>query len=485
MLFEGHDRIARALFSIFPPLIGAACLMLGHFSRFGVWRQILLAVVLVVPLQVIWNASEAAARADAKLWYLAYAQPLAAFVVAMVLIAGQCAARVVLGVQATAPAGHGGAMILHLYIARRFLRSLGIVIAVFVGILLPIDIAEQMRRVGGDHGLGAVVELSLLNLPRALYQWLPLFVMLATLILFLGLARTSELVVVRGAGRSAIRSAASPVLVAFGIGVLALLILNPIVAATSREYQMTVARYQGAEQRTVSVSAEGLWLRQGTLSEQTVIHAEGTNSDGTHLFDANFFTFDANGLLTDRISAEEALLVGGAWELQGVKVLALRGRGERRGGGGLPRQARPALDAHRRADPRQFRAPLHGADLRASGLHRAAQRRRVRGASAPHLAADAAQQSADAVGHGPDRRGLHHAAYALRSDRNHGSCGDFARFWGVFHPRFRGSSWGERAIARRPRRVGAAGGGDPHGGGCLVAYGRWVAGRISRDARDG
>jgi lipopolysaccharide export system permease protein len=44
------------------------------------------------------------------------------------------------------------------------------VIAVFVGILLPIDIAEQMRRVGGDHGLGAVVELSLLNLPRALYN---------------------------------------------------------------------------------------------------------------------------------------------------------------------------------------------------------------------------------------------------------------------------------------------------------------------------
>jgi lipopolysaccharide export system permease protein len=86
MLFEGHDRIARALFSIFPPLIGAACLMLGHFSRFGVWRQILLAVVLVVPLQVIWNASEAAARADASLWYLAYAQPSAAFVVTLVLI---------------------------------------------------------------------------------------------------------------------------------------------------------------------------------------------------------------------------------------------------------------------------------------------------------------------------------------------------------------------------------------------------------------
>jgi lipopolysaccharide export system permease protein len=149
--------------------------------------------------------------------------------------------------------------------------------------------------------------------------------MLATLILFLGLARTSELVVVRAAGRSAIRAAISPVLVAFGVGVLALLILNPIVAATSREYQMKVARYQGAEERTVSVSAEGLWLRQGTLSEQTVIHAEGTNSDGTHLFDASFFTFDAAGLMTERISAEEAILERGAWDLTGVKLWPIAG----------------------------------------------------------------------------------------------------------------------------------------------------------------
>jgi lipopolysaccharide export system permease protein len=86
MLFEGHDRIARALFAVFPPLIGALCLMLGHFSRFGVWRQILLAVVLIVPLQVVWNASEAAARADAALWYLAYAQPVAALAVTGALL---------------------------------------------------------------------------------------------------------------------------------------------------------------------------------------------------------------------------------------------------------------------------------------------------------------------------------------------------------------------------------------------------------------
>ena len=61
-----------------PAAIGAVCLMLGGFSRFGVWPQILLAVALVIPLQMIWNAAEAAAIRSVELQYLAYVQPAAA-----------------------------------------------------------------------------------------------------------------------------------------------------------------------------------------------------------------------------------------------------------------------------------------------------------------------------------------------------------------------------------------------------------------------
>ncbi len=210
-------------------------------------------------------------------------------------------------------------MILHRYIAGRFLRAFGIVMAVFVAIMLPIDMADQLRRIGSDQGFGAVFELALLNLPRSLTGLMPLFVMLATLVLFLGLARTSELVVVRAAGRSALRTAASPVAVALGIGLVSLLLLNPLVAATARQYDLTLARLLGQESRTVSVTGQGLWLRQGVESEQTVIRAGATNSDGTHLFIASFFTFDANGQMLERMDADEAVLELGAWTLTGVK----------------------------------------------------------------------------------------------------------------------------------------------------------------------
>lgn len=94
MRFAGHDRIARALFVIFPPLIAAACLMLGSFSRFGVWPQMLLAVALVIPLQMVWNAAESAGMRDVDLQLLAYAQPaLGAAMTLMLTLAAQSGRR--------------------------------------------------------------------------------------------------------------------------------------------------------------------------------------------------------------------------------------------------------------------------------------------------------------------------------------------------------------------------------------------------------
>lgn len=87
LVFEGHDRIAQSLFVIFVPLIGAASLMLGSFSRFGVWKQILVAVGLVLPMQIVRNAGEAAVRADVEAWPMAYAQPASAAVAAALMVA--------------------------------------------------------------------------------------------------------------------------------------------------------------------------------------------------------------------------------------------------------------------------------------------------------------------------------------------------------------------------------------------------------------
>jgi lipopolysaccharide export system permease protein len=206
------------------------------------------------------------------------------------------------------------------YIARRFLWTTTMVFMIFFGVLLLIDVIDQLRRFSDDGvGLGGALILSALNVPTTLYSILPLIMIIAGITLFLGLARTSELVIVRASGQSGLRFLATPVITALALGVLAVMILNPIVASTTKEYDRILAQLAHGKGNVLSITEDGLWLRQGAGERQTVIRASRSNQDATELFDATFMTFDDDGNPLGRIEADEARLDRGFWRLSGTK----------------------------------------------------------------------------------------------------------------------------------------------------------------------
>ena len=207
-------------------------------------------------------------------------------------------------------------MILSLYFARRFLAVYLLVTAVFTAVLLMIDVIEQLRKTGVT--LTIALYLALLNAPESLYQILPLIIIITSIAVFLGLARSSELVVVRASGRSGLRFLLAPVITALLIGMLSVAVFNPLVAATSKLYDRLTTF--GADSGSVlSISENGLWMRQGMGPLQSVINAARSNRDGSQLQQVSFLTFDASGTPTRRIEAKLASLEPGAWALQGVK----------------------------------------------------------------------------------------------------------------------------------------------------------------------
>ncbi|UWQ98140.1 LPS export ABC transporter permease LptG [Rhodobacteraceae bacterium S2214] len=214
-------------------------------------------------------------------------------------------------------------MILHRYFAYRFLKTFGGVLGIFVLILVFLDLVEQLRRFGNTPATFAdIVGLTLLNVPQGIYAILPLIMIIATIALFLGLARSSEMVVTRAAGRSAVRALMSPVLMAFLIGVLGVAVINPIVASTSREFEERSNSFKGQD-RVLTLGSTGLWLRQGDEESQTVIRAETANLDGTRLQNVTFLRFTDDGLPVERIAAKTAVLTNGAWSLSNVKIWPL------------------------------------------------------------------------------------------------------------------------------------------------------------------
>ncbi|MEM9973042.1 MAG: LPS export ABC transporter permease LptG [Pseudomonadota bacterium] len=212
-------------------------------------------------------------------------------------------------------------MTLHLYIARRFAFAfIGMFFALGM-VLALVDLLEHVQRFGDrDVSFGAIVSLTLLNVPQAIYRILPLVTILATLALFVALSRSSELVIARAAGRSALTSLAAPVVVALMIGGGAVAMMNPLVAATSKQYDTLSNRYAETARSVLSVTDDGLWLRQASAGGQTVIRAARANLDGTELYDTTFLAFARGGLPISRIDAAEARLTPGEWQLSNVKL---------------------------------------------------------------------------------------------------------------------------------------------------------------------
>lgn len=228
-------------------------------------------------------------------------------------------------------------MILSRYIARRFLWSFLQVLFVFWAIMIMIDMVEQLRRFSDQSiSAGEALRMAAMNTPTSLYRILPLIVILSAIALFLSLARSSELVVVRAAGRSGLRFLVAPIAVAVVIGAIAVSVLNPLVAATQREYDRLWSVAANGQESTLSISESGLWLRQGVGDGQTVIHALRANTDGTELYGVSFVQFSTDASAVERTDAYKAVLVPGAWELTGAKRWDLRAANPERGATLLP-----------------------------------------------------------------------------------------------------------------------------------------------------
>ncbi len=211
-------------------------------------------------------------------------------------------------------------MTLSLYFVSRFFKAVAQVFFVFFGILMLIDMVEQLRRFSSKSiTLTEAATLALLNVPANLYTILPLIFILAAITLFLSLAKSSELVIVRAAGRSGLRFLMAPVLAALVLGCLVVAVLNPLVAATTKQYDLLYAHQARGEESVLSISENGLWLRQGGPEGQAVIKAVRADAEGTRLFGATFLMFDQDGIPIQRIEAEEAELTPGAWQLTNAK----------------------------------------------------------------------------------------------------------------------------------------------------------------------
>ena len=91
LVTEAHDRISQALLGTVAALLGFAALMIGNFSRFGVWPQVVFAIVLIIVIKTLETTGLNLARTTPQMWFASYLAVGAgiAIVVALLFVAGR------------------------------------------------------------------------------------------------------------------------------------------------------------------------------------------------------------------------------------------------------------------------------------------------------------------------------------------------------------------------------------------------------------
>ena len=213
---------------------------------------------------------------------------------------------------------------IEIYVLTRTLIGVFGALGVLASIVTLIDFVELSRTVGTNRfhevSLADIFNLTLLGAPSKLIQLLPFAFLFGVLAAYVNLNRRSELIALRAAGVSAWRFIFPAAGAAVVIGVVTILMLNPIASVTD-------AAFARLDTSLTSVPGEitdkAIWLRQGDRRTQIIIRASSQGSTGVNLRNVTLFVYrlDGNGTshFSRRIEAATAVLRHREWLLTGVK----------------------------------------------------------------------------------------------------------------------------------------------------------------------
>lgn len=208
------------------------------------------------------------------------------------------------------------------YIARRFLTSIGLVFLVIVAVAFLIDVINLGDRAASREGadFGVVLGMAMLRLPYIAQKVLPFAVLFGTMLTYIWLTRSNELIVTRAAGVSAWQFLLPSLVLAMALGVFVITVFSPLSSTMISRFERMEAQHLRGQESLLSVSPGGLWLREGDAERQFVIHATQVTGSGRVLRNVIIFAFEGEDRFVERIDAAAATLTDGYWDLDDVLV---------------------------------------------------------------------------------------------------------------------------------------------------------------------
>ena len=188
--------------------------------------------------------------------------------------------------------------ILNRFLLRRFFSGVGLVMLVVCGIILAVTFVERLP--SNATAMAALYD-SWMRLLEYVPMFLPLAVFMGTLLTSYNLTKSSENIIVSGAGMSPFQSTRPFLIGAFLIGLFATMVVNPYAVSISSNHITT---------DNLQLIDKMIWLRESTDDGFITMNAHSIKktSDGLIFEDATIYTQDAKFKLLQRIKSDTVTL---------------------------------------------------------------------------------------------------------------------------------------------------------------------------------
>ena len=214
------------------------------------------------------------------------------------------------------------------YISRHVSTRILVAISIIVAIVAVIDTAELFRRVSNKENISSmfVLLMEAIKMLSTLPTLIPFGVLFGLIFSFQKLRSTNEIIIARTNGLSLFKLSIAPSLVILALSFFVLTVIDPIASATKKRYLNLEEDVFGGNSRNLTVSTEGIWLKDRNAQLTLIIHGDAIDAETFSLVNPLVYTFDGDNTILSRYYPEELILKDGYWQINGGDVVRQDGR---------------------------------------------------------------------------------------------------------------------------------------------------------------
>ena len=210
------------------------------------------------------------------------------------------------------------------YIINEYIKSLFVVIAVMLSIILLINLLDEFNFFKSKKDLKFIffIIFTILKIPNVLINLFPFIVLFGGIVFYLKIYNHNEVISLRVMGYSNIQIILIPALTSFVIGYVIVFLIVPFSSSMLRYYEDLRSEYNETK-NLVFVNETGIWILDKNEKEKNIIRIEKINKDFSVVSQITIYNYDASNNFIRRIDATEGIINDKNWLLNKVNIISI------------------------------------------------------------------------------------------------------------------------------------------------------------------